>query len=826
MGKATRNIGKHNWGGKKTKRSKYMTRNEAVKYLQLSLGDFRRLCILKGIHPKQPTKTQLKNKSKLITSKPLKKGVLYYYTKDIKFMNHDPLISKFREHKIFLRRLAKAEAKQDTTHVKALIQNAKPQFTYDHLVKERYPTFNSALNDLDDCLTLMFMFNHLPSGYGGIEPQRLTLVKRLCDEFCTWIVKTNSLRKCFLSFKGIYYQANVHGVNVTWIVPYGFTQQIPQEADFKVFKTFLTFYTTLMTFVNFKLYHDSGLAYPPECPNWKQTLHSFLISDVLDHNKSLINNTIETNEQDAQLHEQQQNEIRQLLSTGGYDNHELNNTANLNVNSTLDDKELEQVVTLTEEEEENKKPKTIEQLFEEKFKSLFKNLTFYISRECPVASLEFVIRSFQGTIVTDLSNTRNHKRITHYVIDRPSVPASLESTLKQPLDTLEFVQPQWIYDCINAKLLIPVEKYKPGHKLPPHLSPFEEELHKDKTVEDGTVYEPKYAQELRRMLEQEMAALRRIQRRMGGRGVEDERNVITSVKLGLSTDSNSMPHNNVNPEEVISDDEQVEDIRAVEASDSEDEEAEELRYARELEMEKTGMKYSDFTKQLEKEENEKQLQAIRSGQLTKSKQQLKQEQEIELRKSMMSRKKSKLYEQEMKKLKKSKNRVRELMQKRLEYEERSQKEEERKNNNSETQQQHISKKSDASLTEETEHVESNNRKFIRFDIDKDEEEAYDLSQFEPIDDEEEQEQNEADDLLADIELPNSEEEEEEHISSHTMKQLEKKEKKNKNNKRKNKEQTTKNKESTIQEVKEKKKRKESPTNSSSKHKNKKQRSEK
>lgn len=603
-----------------------------------------------------------------------------------------------------------------------------------------------------------------------------------------------------------------------------------------------------MTFINFKLYHDSGLAYPPECSNWKQTLHSFLISDLLDHIKS--NHAIETNEQDTKLHEQQQNEIRQLLSTGGY-NHEQNNSS-ANVNSTLDDKELDQVVTLTEEEEENKKPKTVEQLFEEKFKALFKNLTFYISRECPVASLEFVIRSFQGTVVTDLSqlNTSNHKRITHYVMDRPSVSASLESTLKQSLDTLEFVQPQWIYDCINAKLLIPVENYKPGQKLPPHLSPFEEELHKEKSVEDGTVYEPKYAQELRRMLEQEMAALRRIQRRMGGKGIEDERDVISTVELGVPTGNSIIHHHNINPEDVISDDEQVEDIRAVEASDSEDKEAEELRYARELEMEKTGMKYSDFTKQLEKEENEKQLQAIRSGQLIKSKQQLKQEQEIELRKSMMSRKKSKLYEQEMKKLKKSKNRVRELMQKRLEYEERSQrKEENNNNNNSEAQQQqHTSNKSDVSLREETEHVESNNnnenRTVIRFDIDEDEEEAYDLSQFEPID---EDDQEETEDLLADIELPNSEEEsndeEEEEVIPHVVvRQPEKKEQKKKdknnkkkdknnkknNNKKKNKEQSTKNKESTKQEVKEKKneKRKEPPTNSSSKHKNKKQRSEK
>ncbi|XVF06655.1 hypothetical protein REPUB_Repub06bG0068900 [Reevesia pubescens] len=435
--------------------ARYVTRSQAIKILQVSLSDFRKLCIHKGVFPREPKKKVKGNHH------------TYYHLKDVMYILHDPLLEKFRQIRAYQKKIKKAKAKKNDELAKLLVSRA-PSYKLDMVIRDRYPTFIDALRDLDDPLTMVHLFALLPAiDRLKIEAKRIHNCRRLCHEWQAYISCTHKLRKVYVAVKGIYYQAEVDGQKITWLAPHARQQVLTDDVDFNVMLTFLEFYEALLGFVNFQLYHSINVKYPPILDPRLEALAAdlYALSRYFDANYKVSVQVPQVAGSSRSEQEQEESDLRLA---------QLQHQLPANEPGAL----MHLVQDTSSEIEEDEATRGCKKLFQDK--------KFFLSREVPRESLLFVIPAFGGIVSWEGDGApfaEADDSIAHQIVDRP--------TQGHVYLSREYVQPQWVYDCVNARIILPTEPYMVGRDPPPHLSPFVDD--------EAEGYIPDYAKTIKQL---------------------------------------------------------------------------------------------------------------------------------------------------------------------------------------------------------------------------------------------------------------------------------------------------------------------------------------
>ncbi|KAL8956353.1 MAG: hypothetical protein Q9183_006323, partial [Haloplaca sp. 2 TL-2023] len=259
--------------------------------------------------------------------------------------------------------------------------------------------------------------------------------------------------------------------------------------------TFVEFYTTLLGFVNYRLYTSVGLVYPPRFDTKSDEQGGELGAITLD------GQVLEGKERNEDL-------------TMGKAGREVANgepAGNATVQKIADDlgqqseaaEETDQAAVQSEPaadamdefEVQGEGADVLDQprISNTEAGSLFAPYSFFLSRETPRQPLEFILKAFgckrvgwdevlgDGAFTHDMGDPS----ITHQVVDRRPViqPETLvdgHTAIDTPTTSATsgripgrtYIQPQWVWDCINQGKLLRPDQYAPGATMPPHLSPW------------------------------------------------------------------------------------------------------------------------------------------------------------------------------------------------------------------------------------------------------------------------------------------------------------------------------------------------------------------
>lgn len=167
--------------------------------------------------------------------------------------------------------------------------------------------------------------------------------------------------------------------------------------------TFLEFYKTLTGFVNFKLYHDLGLRYPPLLDSNLEKAANELYGLMKGLASAPPPDSTPAALPDAEMADQEDDPRA--------------------AESQLRLASLHSRLSAIDKEQESPVPEPAKELVDDDMEMLFKEFRFFLAREVPREALLFVIRSFGGAVSWDGEGApfpEGDEPITHHIVERPT----------------------------------------------------------------------------------------------------------------------------------------------------------------------------------------------------------------------------------------------------------------------------------------------------------------------------------------------------------------------------------------------------------------------
>lgn len=333
----------------------------------------------------------------------------YYLAKEIKWLVHDQVLQKGMAFRAWEKKVRKATAMQKVDDLKVLDAH-KPKYNLVASIKERYPFFIDAVKDIDDALSVVSL-------YAFLSPE----------------IRSDSTIELHHSLpSGLHEKAKA--VLADW-------NEFVSKAQ-----------VLAKGFISIKGYYYEALVKGERvrwlCPHeyahkFPSGIQQYILITFLEFYLEMMRFVTFKLKAD---YERDLADVEKAEEEG--------------LNANAEDFGANNAVTQQQLPHQGKLESQLVEL--SRVRKLFDGFVFFISREVVAKHAILVIRSCGGR-VSSLYNSN----VTHCVIDRPQLAPGF-----QKLPNVEYIQPQYLFDCLNARTVLPVVGYRMGEELPPHVSPF------------------------------------------------------------------------------------------------------------------------------------------------------------------------------------------------------------------------------------------------------------------------------------------------------------------------------------------------------------------